>query len=298
MITRRKFLRVAAAGTGAVVGVLNDEVTPLTSAGESEHCFHPTYVVTEPCVNCKYTDCAAVCPVEAFHELPDRLYINSDTCIDCDACVPECPVEAIFADTNLPTKYEIWLKLNARASRYPVISQKQPALYRKSCKGPSEEEQPASSGAKSTARQNANDGAKTADLYFSKHGLWVRLHAGYASIGLTDYKQYQLQGVVSLELPKRGQKILRVQTLANIESVKATFKAPSPVSGLVLDVNSTLKDEPEQINTHPYDTGWLVTLRMSDKSELRRLMRWGTYEQYLKRSPDYRRYIDSRRAPM
>ncbi|HYY58281.1 MAG TPA: 4Fe-4S binding protein, partial [Pyrinomonadaceae bacterium] len=51
-----------------------------------------TYVVTELCVDCKYTDCAAVCPVEAFHDLPDRLYINPDTCIDCDACVPECPV--------------------------------------------------------------------------------------------------------------------------------------------------------------------------------------------------------------
>ena len=59
-----------------------------------------TYVVVEMCVDCKYTDCAAVCPVEAFHELPDRLYINADTCIDCDACVPECPVEAIFADNN------------------------------------------------------------------------------------------------------------------------------------------------------------------------------------------------------
>ena len=60
-----------------------------------------TYVVVELCVDCKYTDCAAVCPVEAFHELPDRLYINADTCIDCDACVPES-VEAIFADSNVP----------------------------------------------------------------------------------------------------------------------------------------------------------------------------------------------------
>ena len=54
-----------------------------------------TYIVTPPCIDCKYTDCAAVCPVEAFHELPDRLLINPDTCIDCDACLPECPVEAI-----------------------------------------------------------------------------------------------------------------------------------------------------------------------------------------------------------
>ena len=78
-----------------------------------------TYVVTELCVDCKYTDCAAVCPVEAFHDLPDRLYINPDTCIDCDACVPECPVEAIFADTTLPEHYQEWLALNAEAANLP-----------------------------------------------------------------------------------------------------------------------------------------------------------------------------------
>src|ERR1043166_6393543 len=89
-----------------------------------------TYVVAVPCVDCKYTDCAAVCPVEAFHELPDRLYINADTCIDCDACVPECPVEAIFADNNVPDQYKApgaWVQINtADAQIYPVISQKIP----------------------------------------------------------------------------------------------------------------------------------------------------------------------------
>jgi ferredoxin len=95
-----------------------------------------TYVVTELCVDCKYTDCAAVCPVEAFHELPDRLYINADTCIDCDACVPECPVEAIFADTNVPEEYAHWTQINIdEAPNYPVISQKIPALYGPNCKG-------------------------------------------------------------------------------------------------------------------------------------------------------------------
>ena len=64
-----------------------------------------TYIVAEPCVECKYTDCAAVCPVEAFHELPDKLLINPDTCIDCDACLPECPVEAIFSDMSIPEEY-------------------------------------------------------------------------------------------------------------------------------------------------------------------------------------------------
>ena len=95
-----------------------------------------TYVVTELCVDCKYTDCAAVCPVEAFHELPDRLYINPETCIDCDACVPECPVEAIFSEPTVPEEYQEWTALNAEAGNYPVISLKKEALYGPGCTGP------------------------------------------------------------------------------------------------------------------------------------------------------------------
>jgi ferredoxin len=94
-----------------------------------------TYVVTEDCVDCKYTDCAAVCPVEAFHELPDRLYINPETCIDCDACVPECPVEAIYSDTTVPEDLQEWTALNEEAAQYPVISGKIPALLGPTCKG-------------------------------------------------------------------------------------------------------------------------------------------------------------------
>ncbi|MBA2339021.1 MAG: 4Fe-4S dicluster domain-containing protein [Pyrinomonadaceae bacterium] len=94
-----------------------------------------TYVVTESCVDCKYTDCAAVCPVEAFHQLPDRLYINPDTCIDCDACVPECPVEAIYPDTAVPEQYIEWIKMNAEAEKYPIISAKEPALNGPKCTG-------------------------------------------------------------------------------------------------------------------------------------------------------------------
>ena len=93
-----------------------------------------TYVVTEACVDCKYTDCAAVCPVEAFHELSDRLYINPDTCIDCDACVPECPVEAIFSDAALPAEFGEWLELNAEAAEHPVIGVKKDALLGPACK--------------------------------------------------------------------------------------------------------------------------------------------------------------------
>ncbi len=73
-----------------------------------------TYVVAEPCINCKYTDCVAVCPVDAFREGPNFLVIHPDDCIDCDACVPECPVEAIFPDDEVPEKWEKYTELNER----------------------------------------------------------------------------------------------------------------------------------------------------------------------------------------
>src|SRR5262245_30204626 len=57
------------------------------------------FVVTEPCVGCKYTDCVAACPAECFHEGERMLYINPDDCLDCEACVPECPVQAIFHES-------------------------------------------------------------------------------------------------------------------------------------------------------------------------------------------------------
>ena len=72
-----------------------------------------THTVCQPCHDCKYTDCAAVCPVEAFHEAPDILYINDQTCIDCDACVPECPVEAIFPDDKVPEEWASYTQINA-----------------------------------------------------------------------------------------------------------------------------------------------------------------------------------------
>lgn len=88
-----------------------------------------TYVVTQHCVDCKYTDCVAVCPVDAFHEGDRMVYINPDTCVNCDACVPACPIEAIFSEENLPSKYADWLQINVEgAGKYPIINQKKDAL--------------------------------------------------------------------------------------------------------------------------------------------------------------------------
>mgnify|MGYP003628306613 CR=1 FL=1 len=71
-----------------------------------------THVVTSACVGHKYQDCVAVCPVDAFKELLTYLVIDPDECIDCGACIPECPVEAIFADTDVPEEEEAWIEKN------------------------------------------------------------------------------------------------------------------------------------------------------------------------------------------
>ena len=63
------------------------------------------YVVTEPCRGCKYTDCVVVCPVECFYEGDDMLFIDPESCIDCGACVPECPVTAIYREDEVPAPW-------------------------------------------------------------------------------------------------------------------------------------------------------------------------------------------------
>lgn len=83
-----------------------------------------TFVVTEACICCKYTDCVAVCPVDCFHEGPNFLVIDPEGCIDCAVCVPECPVGAIVADHELPAGQESFIELNLRlAAQWPVISE-------------------------------------------------------------------------------------------------------------------------------------------------------------------------------
>jgi len=71
------------------------------------------YVVAEPCIGTKDKSCVAVCPVECFYEGEDQLYIHPDECIDCGLCVPECPVDAIFADDEVPEKWASYTKKNS-----------------------------------------------------------------------------------------------------------------------------------------------------------------------------------------
>jgi len=82
-----------------------------------------TFVVTESCIKCKYTDCVDVCPVDCFKEGPNMLVIDPDECIDCAVCVPECPVNAIYADDEVPDDQKEFVALNAELARHwPAIT--------------------------------------------------------------------------------------------------------------------------------------------------------------------------------
>jgi|TARA_B110000444_G_C18715748_1_gene535946 ferredoxin len=88
-----------------------------------------TYVVTEGCIQCKYTDCVDVCPVDCFVEGPNFLAIDPEECIDCTLCVAECPVEAIFADDDVPEDQQEYIEINARLAKiWPIITEKKDAL--------------------------------------------------------------------------------------------------------------------------------------------------------------------------
>lgn len=82
------------------------------------------FIVIESCIKCKYTDCVEVCPVDCFHEGPNMLVIDPDECIDCTLCEPECPVDAIMSEDDVPENQQEFIQLNAELSReWPVISE-------------------------------------------------------------------------------------------------------------------------------------------------------------------------------
>ncbi len=92
-----------------------------------------THVVTGNCIECKFTDCVLVCPVDCFYDVPTQLVIDPDECIDCSACVAECPVEAIFAEDELDDGQQTWIEVNAAKAMEakengvePIVDQHEP----------------------------------------------------------------------------------------------------------------------------------------------------------------------------
>jgi ferredoxin len=93
------------------------------------------FVVTEPCFGCKYTDCVVVCPADCFYEGQSMLFIHPDECVDCGACTPECPVEAIYYQDEVPAVWREYVALNAEmAPKSPKICERKAPLDGENCR--------------------------------------------------------------------------------------------------------------------------------------------------------------------
>jgi glycine cleavage system H protein len=116
------------------------------------------------------------------------------------------------------------------------------------------------------------------NLRYAKTHEWVRVDGDRATVGITDFAQHELGDVVYLELPQPGKTFRAGASFGTVESVKAVSDLYAPVSGEVVEVNEALQDAPEGVNNSPYDTGWMIVLKMSDPSEVSALMDAAAYE--------------------
>jgi glycine cleavage system H protein len=109
-------------------------------------------------------------------------------------------------------------------------------------------------------------------LRYTKEHEWARLEGGDAVIGITDYAQSELGDIVFVELPAPGKKTERMKSCASIEAVKAVSDLFAPLSGEVVEVNKDLEASPQLVNQDPYGKGWILKIRLSDKTEWDGLM--------------------------
>ncbi len=120
------------------------------------------------------------------------------------------------------------------------------------------------------------------ELKYSRKHEWVRVDGGHATVGITEHAQAELGDVVHVELPKVGAEMEASNSFGTVESVKAVSDLFAPVSGKVTQVNSALEEQPEVINSDPYEDGWMVVIEMSDLGELDGLLSAEAYGAYVK----------------
>jgi glycine cleavage system H protein len=120
------------------------------------------------------------------------------------------------------------------------------------------------------------------DLHYSKDHEWISVEGDVGTIGITDYAQNSLGDVVYVEVPKVGETFSAHESFGSVESVKAVSEIFTPVSGEVVEVNESLQDEPEKVNTDPYGDGWMIRLRMSNPGEVDSLLSAAEYEDFTK----------------
>ncbi len=120
------------------------------------------------------------------------------------------------------------------------------------------------------------------EFYYTKEHEWVHVEGANCRIGVTDYAQNSLHEVVYVDLPKVGAKVAQMQSLGTVESVKAVADVYSPISGVVLEVNSELSDAPELVNKSPYEKGWITIIRPDDmEKDLPSLMKPEAYRDFV-----------------
>ncbi len=120
------------------------------------------------------------------------------------------------------------------------------------------------------------------DLHYSKDHEWIRVEGDVGTIGITDHAQNSLGDVVYVELPKVGESFAAHESFGSVESVKAVSEIFTPVGGEITEVNESLQDEPEKVNTDPYGEGWMIRVRMSNPGEVDSLLNAAEYEDFTK----------------
>jgi glycine cleavage system H protein len=121
------------------------------------------------------------------------------------------------------------------------------------------------------------------EFLYTKEHEWIRVDEQIGTIGITDYAQKELGDIVYVELAKKGEHVTARESFGTVESVKAVSEIYSPVSGEVTAVNAKLQNNPEMVNTDPHGEAWLVQVRLSDRSEIEKLMSAEEYEAYIQK---------------
>ncbi|MFL6336822.1 MAG: glycine cleavage system protein GcvH [Pyrinomonadaceae bacterium] len=118
-------------------------------------------------------------------------------------------------------------------------------------------------------------------LYYSKDHEWLKVEGETGTVGITDHAQHSLGDVVYVELPKAGETFAAHDTFGSVESVKAVSELFLPVAGEVTEVNESLTDEPEKVNSDPYGAGWMLRVKLSNRGEVDSLLSAAEYEDYI-----------------
>ena len=122
------------------------------------------------------------------------------------------------------------------------------------------------------------------DILYSNDHEWVKLDEDIATIGITDFAQQELGDIVYIEIETVGDNLQKEQVFGTVEAVKTVSDLFMPISGEVLEFNTALEDTPETVNNEPYDSGWIIKIKIDDPSQLKNLLSAEQYKQLIQSS--------------